>query len=93
MGVLLGAWPASVCVGGTSACMANGQQLPPNCQTPNHTNMLVYNPNTHRCIDALRQLETAEGWSHPAVGLLALQAFFATGNTQQVEVEAAGVCD
>lgn len=43
-----------------------------------------------RCIDALRQLETAEGWAHPAVGLLALQAFLAAGDTQQAEVEAAG---
>jgi hypothetical protein len=46
----------------------------------------------HRCIDALRQLETPEGWSHPAVGLLALQAFLASGNAQQAETEASGVC-
>lgn len=45
----------------------------------------------HRCIDALRQLETLEGWSHPAVGLLALQAFLASGNAQQAETEASGV--
>jgi hypothetical protein len=43
-----------------------------------------------RCIDALRQLETPEGWAHPAVGLLALQAFLATGDAQQAETEAAG---
>lgn len=47
-------------------------------------------PSSCRCIDALRQLETPEGWSQPAVALLALQAFLATGNAQQAEVEAAG---
>lgn len=45
---------------------------------------------TCRCIDALRQLETPESWSQPAVALLALQAFLAAGNAQQAEVEAAG---
>lgn len=43
-----------------------------------------------RCIDALRQLETPESWSHPAVALMAMQAFLATHNTQQAETEAAG---
>lgn len=43
-----------------------------------------------RCIDALRQLETAESRTHPAVGLLAMQAFLAAGNVQQAEMEAAG---
>lgn len=64
--------------------------LPPTPQICWFTTHTVFGD---RCVDALRQLETAEGWSHPAVGLLALQAFFATGNTQQVEVEAAGACD
>jgi hypothetical protein len=53
----------------------------------------TFDCNVCRCIDALRQLETPEGWAHPAVGLLALQAFLATGNAQQAEVEAAGVQD
>jgi hypothetical protein len=43
-----------------------------------------------RCIDALRQLESAESRAHPAVGLLAMQAFLAAGNVQQAEMEAAG---
>lgn len=47
-------------------------------------------PLSPRCIDALRQLESAESRAHPAVGLLAMQAFLAAGNVQQAEMEAAG---
>lgn len=43
-----------------------------------------------RCVDALRQLETRQGLSHPCVALMAFEAHMAAGQAQQAGSEAAG---
>jgi hypothetical protein len=42
-----------------------------------------------KCCEALRQLETEQA-AHPAVALLAFQAFMAQGSLEQAEKEATG---